>query len=190
MDEFLYIDTAFERTVLLESVVEGREFDGCTFRNCDFSGTRFGGCTFIDCEFLDCNLSMAQLPGSFLKSVTFRDCKIMGVRFDLCENFLFEVRFFDSALDYSWFSDKKMPKTPFRNCSLKGVNFVGTDLTASDFTGADLTDAVFDGTNLERADLCEARNYRFDPQSNQLKNAIFGLGGLHGLLDKYQIIIK
>lgn len=190
MDEFLHIDKTFEKSVLIDGQINDREFDGCTFRNCDFSGSTFSGCTFVDCEFLDCNLSMAKFPKTGLKTAVFRNCKLLGIRFDACDDFLFNVSFFDSTLDYSWFIGKKMPKTLFSNASLKGVNFSNADLSSSDFAGSDLADAVFDETKLDGADCSSARNYRIDPQFNSLKKAKFSLDGLHGLLDKYQIDIR
>src|SRR5690606_5322754 len=164
MDEFLYIDRVFEKLVSFDAKVSNREFDGCTFKNCEFSNAVFSQCTFIDCTFLDCNLSMAKLPATSLKTVTFKDCKLLGIRFDECDDFLFNVGFIDSALDYSWFTVKKMPKTNFTNCSVKGVNFSNCDLTGSDFSGANLDGAVFDNTVLKSADFQTAHHYKIDPE--------------------------
>ena len=188
--EFINIDKNYEKVVFHGERLNNREFDGCVFRNCDFSGTTFMECVFLDCEFIDCNLAMAKLPTSSLKTVIFRECKLLGIRFDECEDFLFSVSFTDCSLDYSWFSRKKMPKTQFINSSLRGVNFENTDLTASIFDNCNLEEAVFDASNLTGADLITAYHFKIDPEFNVIKKAKFSVAGIPGLLDKYDIKIE
>lgn len=190
MDELLYIDHEFVRVIRIDERIQNREFDGCTFRNCDFSQTEFRDCSFIGCNFHDCSFSMTKMPATSLKNAIFFKCKLLGIRFDACDDFLFEVEFSGCTLDYSWFSGKKMPKTSFVDSSLKGVNFSQTDLSNAIFSNVDLADAVFDDTKLDGADFTQALNYRIDPDHNSLKKARFGSDGVHGLLEKYQIIIK
>jgi uncharacterized protein YjbI with pentapeptide repeats len=190
MDEFLYIDKTFEKLVQFDARVANREFDGCVFKNCEFSNSVFSECTFIGCTFSNCNLSMAKLPQTALKTVTFKDCKLLGIRFDECEDFLFNVNFYDSALDYSWFNGKKMQKTIFGKCSLKGVNFSNCDLTDADFGQSNFDGAIFDNTNLKSADFSTAVNYRIDPEFNPMQNAKFSEYGVRGMLDKYDIRIE
>jgi uncharacterized protein YjbI with pentapeptide repeats len=189
-EDFIHIDKTFEKVILMDAKISNREFDGCVFRNCDFSNTTFMECTFIDCEFLDCNLSMAKLPGTGLKTVAFIESKLLGIRFDECDNFLFAVNFRDCALDYSWFTQRKMPKTRFINTSLKGVNFGNVDLTASVFDNTNLEGAIFDETILASADFTTAYNFRIDPEQNTIKKAKFSTAGIPGLLDKYDIKIE
>lgn len=183
------IDQTYDKVVLRDDRLTGREFEGCVFRQCDFSGTAFYECSFIDCEFIGCNLSMAQLAGTSLKTVVMRDCKLLGIRFDQCDDFLFAVSFADSTLDYSWFSRKKMPKTVFAHCSLNGVNFENTDLTAAAFDDCNLEEVVFDQTNLTSANLRTSYNIRLDPERNTIKKAHFAAQSLPGLLEKYDIRI-
>lgn len=190
MEDFINIDLTFEKIIRMDAKIGGREFDSCIFRNCDFSNTVFSECQFIDCQFIDCNLSMAKFPASGLKAVSFKDSKLLGIRFDECEDFLFDVTFNDCTLDYSWFINKKMPKTKFANCSLKGVNFSGCDLTASNFDNANLDGAVFDNTILKSADFSTAYNYKIDPELNPMPKAKFSVHGIPGLLDKYDIKIE
>lgn len=190
MEEFINIDKTFEKLVLMDQKISNREFDGCVFRNCDFSNSTFSECTFIDCEFTDCNLAMAKLPATSLKTVFFRDSKLLGIRFDECEDFLFNVNFRDCVLDYSWFNRKKMPKTHFANSSLKGVNFANCDLTAAVFENTNLEGAVFDETNLAAADFTSAYHFRIDPEFNPMKKAKFSTAGIPGLLEKYDLKIE
>jgi uncharacterized protein YjbI with pentapeptide repeats len=190
MDEFLYIDKTFEKLVQFDARVSSREFDGCTFLNCEFSNSIFTECTFIDCTFTDCNLSMARLPQTALKTVTFRNCKLLGVRFEECDDFLFNVNCYDSVLDYSWFNGKKIQKTIFSKCALKGVNFSNCDLTGSSFGQCNLDGAIFDNTILKSVDFSTAFNYRIDPEFNAMQKAKFSTDGILGLLDKYDIRIE
>lgn len=188
--DFINIDKTYEKVAFFNDRLNNREFDGCVFRNCDFSGTMFFECAFLDCEFIDCNLAMAKLPATSLKTVAFRECKLLGIRFDECDDFLFATGFADCVLDYSWFSRKKMPKTRFDSCSLKGVNFENTDLTAAVLDNCNLEEAVFDETNLTGADLSSAYHFRIDPELNTIKKAKFSISGIPGLLDKYDIKIE
>ena len=189
MEDFIHIDKTFEKIILLNNRIEGREFDGCHFKNCDFSGTAFIDCTFSDCEFIDCNLSMAKLTSSSLKTVDFQLSKLMGIRFDECMDFLFSVSFSDCMLDYSWFTNKKMPKTNFRNCSIKEVNFGNADLTKASFDGSNLSGSVFDQTKLNEANFMNAINYQINPERNSVKKAVFSVDGIAGLLSQYDIKI-
>lgn len=190
MEDFLHIDKTFEKAVYFDKKISNREFDGCVFKHCDFSNNTFRECVFIDCEFIDCNLAMAKLPASSLKTVTFKECKLLGIRFDECNDFLFSVNFYDCILDYSWFTNKKMPKTNFTNCSLKEVNFGASDLTAAVFDNSNLEGSVFDETILVAADFTTASNYRIDPELNPMKKAKFSVQGIPGLLEKYDIKIQ
>ncbi len=190
MEDFINIDKVFEKLVLFDAKISGREFDGCVFKNCELSNSVFSDCVFMDCEFIGCNLSMAKMPGTGLKTVTYKDCKLLGIRFDECDGFLFKVDFQSSVLDYSWFTNKKMPKTLFAGCSLKGVNFSGCDLTASDFANANLDGAIFDETVLKSADFTTAYNFRIDPEFNPMQKAKFSVNGIPGLLEKYDIKIE
>ncbi|RZJ28979.1 MAG: pentapeptide repeat-containing protein [Flavobacterium sp.] len=190
MNDFINIDRTFEKIIRNDAKIGGREFDGCIFKNCDFSNSVFSECVFIDCEFSDCNLSNVKLPATGLKTVSFKNSKLLGIRFDECEDFLFNVSFQQSALDYSWFINKKMQKTAFSGSSLKGVNFSGCDLTSADFSGSDLDGAIFENTILKSADFTTAYNYKIDPELNPMPKAKFSVSGIPGLLEKYNIRIE
>ena len=125
-----------------------------------------------------------------MKEVRFKGCKLIGVNFSSCSDFLFSVNFQKCLLDYCSFADKKMKSTSFSDCSMKEVDFSATDLTMSVFQNCDLQQAVFNRTNLEKADFRTATNYTIDPESNKMKKAIFSHYGIAGLLRKYNIEIE
>ncbi|HEU0137233.1 MAG TPA: pentapeptide repeat-containing protein [Flavobacterium sp.] len=189
MDEFIHIDKTFDKVMFFDKKITGREFDGCRFNNCDFSNTTFSECVLSDCEFTDCNLSNVKFPGTSLKTVAYKKCKLLGIRFDECHDFLFSVTFNECVLDYSWFSNKKMPKTTFENCSLKEVNFANADLSKAVFANCNLQGTLFDATVLKETDFRTAYNFTIDPENNPMKNARFSTEGLSGLLNKYDIKI-
>jgi uncharacterized protein YjbI with pentapeptide repeats len=143
----------------------------------------------MDCEFIECNLSLTDLTGTSLKTVLFKDCKLLGIHFSMCTDFLFNVNFQDCVLDYTSFANKKMAKTKFNTCSMKEVNFVGTNLTNSVFKNCNLDNAVFNDTQLAGVDFTTAYNYKIDPEFNPMKKAKFSTQGIVGLLDKYDIKI-
>ncbi len=190
MKNLIHTHKTFEKVSFIDKKVNNREFEDCVFKNCDFSNSDFSNTTFMDCEFIDCNLSMTQLAGTSLKTVIFKNCKLLGIQFQSCTDFLFSVGFEDCVLDYSTFANKKMPKTKFNSCSMKEVSFIGTNLTLSVFENCNLDHAVFNDTQLAGADFTTAFNYKIDPELNPMKKAQFSVQGIVGLLDKYDIKIN
>ena len=189
MKELIHLHKTFEKVVYTGQKVSSREFENCVFQNCNFSDTSFLSSTFMDCEFNDCNLSMMELSGSSLKNVTFKNCKLLGIAFDACNDFLFQVSFDHCVLDFASFANKKMPKTKFGGSSMREVSFVGTKLKQSTFEKCDLSGAIFNDCDLSECNFTTATNFQIDPQSNMLKKARFSLQGIPGLLEKYDIKI-
>jgi uncharacterized protein YjbI with pentapeptide repeats len=190
MENLLYTNKTFEKEVYINTRINNREFEDCVFKNCDFSNSDLSNNTFLDCEFIDCNLSMSQVIGTSLKTVLFKNCKLLGVQFNTCLDFLFNVEFQDTALDYSSFANKKMPKTFFNSCSMKEVSFIGANITNSVFENCNLDNAIFNNTQLAGTDFRTAYNYTIDPEFNPMKKAKFSNQGIVGLLDKYDIKIE
>ena len=182
-------DKVFEALDHAEKTTTGREFQSCTFKKCDFSNSNFAGNKFVDCVFDGCNLSMLCLQNSFLNNVEFYNCKILGVNFSECQDFLFSVEFDSCILDYASFMGKKMVKTRFAHSSLKEVSFSNTNLNGSVFDDTNLEDAVFNRTDLTSVNFTTAYNYTMDPELNILKKASFSTQGIAGLLVKYGIKI-
>lgn len=166
------------------------EFNTCTFQNCDFSNADLSNSDFVNCRFDNCNFTLAKMTGLGLKNVHFAGCKLVGITFDTCSDFLFSVEFQKCVLDYASFFEKKMKKTKFEDCSLKEVDFSAADLSMAVFLNCDLSQAVFQQTNLEKADFRTAFNYSLNPEANKIKKAKFSLSGIVGLLGKYDIIIE
>jgi uncharacterized protein YjbI with pentapeptide repeats len=113
----------------------------------------------------------------------------MGLHFEDCHPFLFEVEFKTCILDFSSFNLMKIKNINFENSSLVDVDFTSTDLNSAVFKNCNLSKSLFNQTNLEKADFSSAYNYSIDPEINNLKKAKFSLPGVLGLLDKHQIKI-
>lgn len=190
MKETYHREKTFDKINYANTALSGREFDSCTFINCDFSGSNLSGNDFIDCRFEGCNLSMMRVDQTGLKNVAFHNCKIMGVDFSACNEFLLAVSFHNCILDFVSFFRRKLRKTTFHGCSIKEANFTQTDLTGSAFTACDLSQTVFQQTALEKADFRSASNFSIDPELNKIKGAKFSSSGLIGLLDKYNIVVE
>ena len=190
MDALIHIHKTFEKVISINKRVNNREFEGCVFKNCDFSNSDFSSNTFIDCEFFDCNLSMTNLRGTGLKTVDFINCKLLGILFNECDDFVFNVSFEECVLDYASFANKKMLKTKFMNSSLKEVTFIGANLSNSVFENSNLEGAIFNDTQLAAADFTMAQNFKIDPEFNPMRKAKFSSQGIVGLLDKYDIKIE
>jgi len=189
MDAEYYEDQVFDGLDLPEENLADKEFESCKFLKCDFSKSDFSGAVFIDCVFRECNLSLVKLNDSALKTVDFYDCKLVGVDFGKCSDFLFAVSFQNCQIDYSSFFQKKLKATRFADSSLKESDFTAADLTSAVFHNCDLLKASFVQTNLEKADFRTAYNYGFDPELNRVKGAKFSHSGIAGLLTKYDIKI-
>jgi uncharacterized protein YjbI with pentapeptide repeats len=130
---------------------------------------------------------MANLANSSFREVKFKDCKLLGLHFEHCNPFLFEVNFSSCNLNLASFFQLKMKKTTFQSCNLRECDFSECDLSMASFNDSDLLDATFDNTILEKADFRNARYFQIDPESNHIRKAKFSTDGLTGLLMKYDL---
>ncbi len=174
------------------SRIEGSKnaFENCTFTNCDFSNAHFYASVFTGCRFEGCNMHLISLSEAGLQDVKFKDCKLSGVDFSKCRDFLFEVNFENCILDNAIFFKRKIKGTIFKDCSMMETDFTEADLTDAKFLNCNLNRAFFDRTILKNADLRSSYNFTIDPDNNNLKKTRFSLHGLPGLLSKYDIKIE
>jgi uncharacterized protein YjbI with pentapeptide repeats len=133
---------------------------------------------------------MANLKSTSFRDARFKDCKLLGLRFDECDNFLLSFNFENCIVNFSSFYGLKLKGVKFKGCKLEQVDFAGSDLRNSRFQECDLSGANFGNTNLESSDLQTAANFSIDPEANRIYKAKFSIQNITGLLDKYTIIIK
>jgi fluoroquinolone resistance protein len=101
-----------------------------------------------------------------MQEVEFADCKILGVQFQKCNTFLFEISFENCILDFSVFSGINLTKCRFEKSQLHEVDFSGADLSSVSFDMSDLRGALFMKTILTNTDFRTAENYIIDPEYN------------------------
>jgi uncharacterized protein YjbI with pentapeptide repeats len=189
MSEAYFEDEVYEGINYAEKGLPKGGYETCTFVNCDFSNSDLSHISFADCEFKSCNWSMVNLAQATLNDVRFTDCKMLGLNYEQCSEYLFTVRFDNCVLNFSSFYKRVLKKTRFMDCTMQEVDFTDCDCSGSEFGNCDLKDAKFENTNLEKSDLSTAYNYTIDPTMNKIKKAKFSLAGLPGLLAGYDITI-
>ncbi|NIG54392.1 pentapeptide repeat-containing protein [Chitinophaga sp. Cy-1792] len=186
----LFTDETFKQQDFATNGFPAGEYENCKFLHCDFSNVSFAGCIFVECAFSDCNLSMVQLNKTAMRDVRFVGCKMLGLHFDTCNDFGFEVSFDGCNLQHASFYNRNLKKLQCKNTILREVDFTLADLSQAVLQDCDLIGATFDNTNLEKADLRKATGYIIDPERNKIKKAKFSLADVAGLLMKYDITIE
>lgn len=166
------------------------EYEGTHFIDCTLASTDISSRNLADCIFENCDLSNCNITNTTFSDVTFLKCKMMGLRFDSCNEFIFLASFENCQLDYSSFYSRKVLKTSFRNCKCEEVDFSSADLSESSFVQANLKGAIFDNTKLNKVDFTGASHFIIRPESNSIKDAKFDLEGLPGLLTDYKIKVQ
>jgi len=166
------------------------DYDNCTFSNCNFSNTNLSEITFSDCSFKNCDFSLVKLEKTGFQNIEFTGCKLLGLFFETCNSLLFSAKFTSCILNLSSFYALDLKGTIFTDCFMHKVDFTKANLTLSRFEKCDLTGAIFRDTNLEKSNFKTAYNFTIDPEINRIRKAKFSLETVHGLLEKYQIILE
>ena len=172
------------------SIPEKAEYEHCSFDGFDFNTINLSGYIFIDCTFESCNLSMCGLSQTSFRNVIFKNCKLLGLRWDHCQVFMFAVHFENCKLDMSNFYGVRLKKANFKSSSLKDVDFTEADMTDVSLDDCDCSGAVFEQTNLANADLRTAIHYIINPNQNNVKNAKFNWPAANGLLVSFGVKIE
>lgn len=185
-----YEDQVYQGLNVEDAPFHKGKYRYCEFYNCVFTEADIRDSEFIECIFDNCNLSNAKLGNTALKSVEFRECKLVGLRFDEIRAFLLEMSFDDCILDYSTFVEMELKRVRFLDCRMTAVDFSGAQMEGQQLDGCLLMDAIFDSTNLRGADFRLAKDYHIDPRKNVLSKAKFSRNGVLGLLSSFGIVIE
>ena len=183
-------DVEFKNIVHSRQKLIGMKFENCRFINCDFSHTDMTDSTFVECTFVNCNLSLAKVTKTAFNVVRFTKCKLLGIDFSKCRDFLLSFGFTDCILSSCSFANLKIGGTQFEKCIMHDTQFVNTELIGCSFDDCDLRDAFFDHSTLNKADFRNAISFAIDPEINRMKGAIFSRISLEGLLVKYGMDIR
>jgi uncharacterized protein YjbI with pentapeptide repeats len=189
MNPIFSLEKTFQKINFSLHPIPKGEYELCSFINCDFSNTDLSSMVFVSCEFVACNLSLVPINDTSFREVNFKDCKMLGLRFDTCHTFGLAMNFINCNLNHSSFYKIKLKKSTLKDCQLQETDFTECDLTASKIENCNFLNASFDRTILEKADLRTSYNYLINPEQNHIKRAKFSLSGVSGLLVKYDIEI-
>jgi uncharacterized protein YjbI with pentapeptide repeats len=101
---------------------------------------------------------MVKLVNTGLRDIRFSDCKMLGLHFEDCSDFLFAVHFDKCILNLSSFFKQKLKKTIFKDCSdfLFAVHFEKCILNLSSFFKQKLKKTIFKECSLHEVDFTEA----------------------------------
>jgi len=190
MKKSLIQDQTFAKIAFAEQFSYPNEFDNCQFSGCNFASTDLSENEFNDCTFRGCDVSLAIIKNCTFRDVRFEECKLLGLHFHTCNKFLFSASFDRCVVNLSSFYQLNLKNSSFKASSLREVDFSECNLTQARFDECDLADALFDRTNLEKADLRTAINFRIDPDNNRIRKARFSVEGALSLLAKYSIDIE
>ncbi len=119
----------------------------------------------------------------------FRECTLLGLQFEYCNDFLFEVAFDSSMLQVCSFFKMNLKNSKFRNSRIIDIDFSNANLTGVKFDSCDLSKSIFDATNLEKTDFSSAIHFSIHPENNKLNKTKFSNENLSGLLNKYDLDI-
>jgi uncharacterized protein YjbI with pentapeptide repeats len=131
-----------------------------------------------------------NIKHTVFNDVDFSNCKLLGLQFNHCSDFLFSVAFKTCNLTLASFYQVKVKGTKFNTCILHKVDFTNAELSNAYFDDCDFKAAIFENTILEKADFCSSYNYMIDPEINKIKKAKFSMPEVLGLLKKYNIEVK
>ncbi len=115
---------------------------------------------------------------------------MLGLSFDTCSDFGFEMHCKRCILQHSIFYKMDLRQCSFEHCNLSEADFGEADLSDAVLSDCNLERTVFRYTNLEKANLIGATNFTIDPDINKLKGARFSASEVIRLLDKYGLIIE
>lgn len=108
-----------DKTFKTSKQIEKGEYENCRFLNCTLPKSDLSGISFIECEFENCDISSSKLFDTSFKTVSFIQSKLVGLRFEDCNEFLFSIDFRECNLNLSSFYKLKPKHISFSNCNLK-----------------------------------------------------------------------
>ena len=187
-----YTDHVFKDRISPGLQIITTTFLDCIFEQCKFNESVFTDCRFVNCEFNKCDCSLIQVPGSTFSGTRFDETKLMGINWsqaNWAEYSLGEsLEFNNCAMNHSTFIGVQLGSVKMKRCQAINVDFREASFCEADFSFTDLRDSLFQGTDLRKADLRYAKNYRIDPSQNKIQKAMFTLPEAMALL--YSMDIK
>lgn len=184
----LIVDQVYEGNNFVQNPIKA-DFDACVFKSCVFAKANLSKLTFTNCSFENCDLSAVKLTQTALQECDFVDCKMLGVTFEACADFLFQINCQSCILNFSSFYQMNLSLSQFFQCQFKEADFTEANLSTIFLSECDLAGATFENTNLQKTDFSSAINYTLNPDKNKIAGAVFSKEGIAGLLASYKINI-
>ena len=167
--------------------LQGARFEACTFKNVSWPGKDLRQARFEDCTFEDCDWSNARVLGVSFQGVLMRGCKLVGVRFEMCNALGLDLRLESCNCESASFLGMDLRGVQWKGGKAHQVDFSDANAQGVCFDEVALNDAVFDRTNLSEADFRTATGWRIDPTRNPLSSARFDAEALTGLLEQWKL---
>ena len=172
-----YFEETFKSLDLQDLVCVGTEFEECTFVDCNFTSATFERCNFINCSFTRCQLSLISVPYTRFFTVSFIECKLVGVDWTRATwsefHKDFEISFRQSILNDSSFFGLTLQGLILDECKVQDVDFREGDFSHAVMTYSDFTHSLFMRTNLQSANFAESSQYSINILENQVQGAKF-----------------
>lgn len=185
-----YFEEEFEGEIFEGQVIGKLVYEECHFKNCQFVGVTFQETILRDCTFQDCVWGLVKLNATRMQGVDFVDCKIMGTSFSEIHKMAPSITFSNSKVEMCNFESLDLQDFKMEGCKATDCIFWSCGLIEANFSNTILTGVQFERCNLSKADFRGAREYRFNPQDNQVKGAKFSQPDVLGLLHNLQIIVE
>lgn len=166
---------------------KGQLYESCHFVRCDFQNSNISNIQFEDCIFEDCDMSNSIVTDTSFQSCQMSRCKVIGLRWDSCNQFLFRVSFLECKLDNSVFHGLKLESSQFESCSMRFVDFERCQLKRVVLEECDLEGAIFKNTNLSNTNLLTSFNFSIDPSANNVTKLLLHNSQLPYLLKKFDL---
>ncbi|MDC6366178.1 MULTISPECIES: pentapeptide repeat-containing protein [Flavobacteriaceae] len=189
MQDTFIADQEFSGKDFTQNRLPKADYENCTFEKCSFINGFLDNQNFMECRFVDCDLTNANVKHTIFKECIFESTKLVGLKFEDCNDFLLSVQFKNCNLTLASFFQLALKGISFSDCILIETDFTEADLTQSVFSECNMEHAIFQQTNLEKADLSSSFNLNIDPEQNQLKKAKFSKDNIIGLLKKHDIVV-
>ncbi|MGB0930245.1 MAG: pentapeptide repeat-containing protein [Chitinophagales bacterium] len=88
---------------------------------------------FAECVFEHCDFSMTNLANTTLREVEFKDCKLLGTRFEDCNAFLLKMGFRDCQMNLSSFNQLQLKQTVFGLLSIFLLTLITIEFVGQNF---------------------------------------------------------
>lgn len=175
-NETAYHDHRFLSLSIDNLALRNHRFFDCKFERCLFPEADLRGCQFVDCTFEACDLSLTQVIDSIFNTVSFRECKLMGINWTVAQwSMMSAINFTDCNLSHGTFFGVDMRRSSIVNCVARNIDLTETNLTGVNCQGTDFSEARFHQTNLTKANFVGATNYTIDAGHNTLKATRFAM---------------